>query len=157
MIQLPLYLEAAKQLGGEAVGMYYMPLTADPPESEDETPVHLLSGITANDAETIAASDPDLQKRSTLIRKLALKKDGTFSGDLLSREQIERLKDRALASASRTAERIMDGEADVYPTESACTYCPYDAVCRFDRQLGCRTRVVRKIRLDELVKEGDPS
>ena len=156
-IQLPLYLEAAKQLGGEAVGMYYMPLTADPPESEDETPVHLLSGITANDAETIAASDPDLQKRSTLIRKLALKKDGTFSGDLLSREQIERLKDRALASASRTAERIMDGEADVYPTESACTYCPYDAVCRFDRQLGCRTRVVRKIRLDELVKEGDPS
>ena len=156
-IQLPLYLEAAKQLGGEAVGMYYMPLSADPPESEDETPVHLLSGITANDAEAIAANEPELASRSTLIRKLTVKKDGTFSGDLLTREQIERLKDRALTAAADVAERILDGEADVYPTEHACDYCPYDAVCRFDRQLDCRTRVVRKMKLDELLKEGDPS
>ena len=156
-IQLPLYLEAAKQLGGEAVGMYYMPLTADPPESEDETPTHLLSGITANDPDAIAASDPHLVKRSTLIRKLTLKKDGSFGGDLLSREQIEALKDLALSEAANAAQRILDGEADICPTESACTYCPYDAVCRFDRQLGCRTRYVPKTELSELLKEGDPS
>ena len=156
-IQLPLYLEAAKPFGGEAVGMYYMPLSADPPESEDETPVHLLSGITADDPEAIAANEAELDKRSTVIRKLAVKKDGSYSGDLLSREQIEHLKDRALSAAAATATRIMNGEADVYPTESACTYCPYGAVCRFDRQLGCRTRVTRKIKLDELMKEGDPS
>ena len=156
-IQLPLYLKAAKQLGGEAVGMYYMPLFADPPESEDETPVHLLSGITAGDPEAIAASEPDLQKRSTLIRKLTQKKDGSFAGDLLSREQIERLKDRALDAAADAAGRILDGEADVYPTDKACEFCPYGAVCRFDRQLGCRNRAVRKVTLDELGKEGDPS
>ena len=156
-IQLPLYLEAAKQLGGEAVGMYYMPLSADPPESEEETPVHLLSGITANDPEAIAASDPDLGKRSTLIRKLTLKKDGSYGGDLLSRAQIEQIKDRALTAASRAAERIMNGEADVYPTEHACDYCPYDAVCRFDRQLGCQKRAVRKVTLEELLKEGEMS
>ena len=156
-IQLPLYLEAARQLGGEAVGMYYMPLTADPPESENETPTHLLSGITANDPDAIAASDAGLDKRSTLIRKLAIKKDGSFTGDLLSRAGIEALKEQALSEAANAAQRILDGEADVYPTEKACEYCPYDAVCRFDRQLGCRTRYVRKIELSELLKEGDPS
>ncbi len=156
-IQLPLYLEAAKQLGGQAVGMYYMPLSADPPETEDETPEHLLSGITANDPDAIAASETNLQKRSAIIRKLTVKKDGSYTGDLLSREEIERLKDRALFAAARTATRILNGEADVYPTESACKYCPYGAVCRFDRQLNCHTRVVRKIKLDELMKEGDPS
>lgn len=154
-IQLPLYLEAAKQLGGEAVGMYYMPLSADPPESEDEQPKHLLSGITASDPDAIAASDPNLTKRSELIKKLAVKKDGTFSGDLVSREQLEALKERALKQATVTAERILNGEADVFPTESACTYCPYGAVCRFDRQLNCKVRAVQKIKLDELLKEGD--
>jgi ATP-dependent helicase/DNAse subunit B len=134
-----------------------MPLTADPPESEDETPTHLLSGITANDPDAIAASDPHLVKRSTLIRKLTLKKDGSFGGDLLSREQIEALKDLALSEAANAAQRILDGEADICPTESACTYCPYDAVCRFDRQLGCRMRYVPKTELSELLKEGDPS
>ena len=155
-IQLPLYLEAAKQLGGEAVGMYYMPLTADPPETEDETPTHLLSGITASDPDAIAASEPALEKRSTLIRKLALKKDGSCSGDLLTREEIERLKEQALCTAARAADGILDGEADVYPTEKACEYCPYGAVCRFDRQLGCRTRAVQKVKLEDLLKEGDP-
>ena len=153
-IQLPLYLEAAKQLGGEAVGMYYMPLTADPPETADETPVHLLSGITANDPEAIGASDPNLAKRSQLIRKLGLKKDGGYTGDLLSREAIETLVERALKTAAGNAERILNGEADVCPTASACTYCPYDAVCRFDRQLGCRTRVTARMTLSDLFSEG---
>ena len=88
---------------------------------------------------------------------VTLKKDGSYGGDLLSRAQIEQLKDRALTAASRAAERIMNGEADLYPTEHACDYCPYDAVCRFDRQLGCQKRAVRKVTLEELLKEGEMS
>lgn len=153
-IQLPLYLEAARSLGGEAVGMYYMPLVADPPEQADETPVHLLSGITANDPEAIAAADPNLDRKSELIQKLAVKKDGGYSGDLLSRKALEALKERALQTAAENAERILDGEADVYPTSSACTYCPYDAVCRFDRQLGCHVRATGKLKLGDLFAEG---
>ena len=156
-IQLPLYLEAAAQLGGEAVGMYYMPLTADAPETPDETPMNLLSGVTAGDEASVAAADAFLEKKSGLIRKLAVKKDGSFSGDLASREQIAALKNRALKAAANAAERILAGEADVFPTEDACRFCPYTAVCRFDRQLGCRYRGVPKIRLEDLLKEGgDP-
>ena len=153
-IQLPLYLEAAKQLGGEAVGMYYMPLLADPPEAEGEAPKQLLSGVTADDAEAIDASDPNLIKRSELIRNLSRKKDGGLSGDLLSRDALHALTERAIALAAANASRILDGEASVYPTEGACTYCPFDAVCRFDRQLGCRTRSVAKQKLSDLIPEG---
>ncbi len=152
-IQLPLYLEAAKQLGGEAVGMYYMPLTADAPESADETPMNPLSGVTASDEEAIRASDENLIKKSELIRKLAVKKDG-YSGDLVSREQLEQLKEQAMETAAANAERILSGEADLYPTESACTWCPYGAVCRFDRQLGCAKRVIPKLKLSDLLTEG---
>ena len=74
-----------------------------------------------------------------------------------AREQIAALKDRALKAAANAAERILAGEADVFPTEDACRFCPYTAVCRFDRQLGCRYRGVPKIRLEDLLKEGgDP-
>ncbi len=152
-IQLPLYLEAAKALGGEAVGMYYMPLSADPPESKDETPMNPLSGVTADDEEAIRAGDAVFDKKSGLIRKLAVKKDG-YSGDLVSRAQLESLKDQAIRTATVNAERILSGEANVYPTESACTWCPYGAVCRFDRQLRCRTRFVQKLKLDDLLPKG---
>ncbi|MBQ1820726.1 MAG: exodeoxyribonuclease V subunit gamma [Clostridia bacterium] len=153
-IQLPLYLEAAKQLGGEAVGMYYMPLTADAPESADETPMNPLSGVTADDEAAIAASDMLLEKKSALIGKLTVKKDGGYAGDLATRAQLEALKEQAIRTAANAAERILNGEADVYPTATACTWCPYGAVCRFDRQLGCKYRAVQKTELSDLLQEG---
>ncbi|MBQ2201445.1 MAG: exodeoxyribonuclease V subunit gamma [Clostridia bacterium] len=153
-IQLPLYLEAAGQLGGEAVGMYYMPLYADPPESRDETPMNPLSGVTADDEDAIRASDAHLDGKSALIRKLAVKKDG-YAGDLVTRGELESLKNAAIRTATVNAERILSGEANIYPTESACTWCPYGAVCRFDPQLGCRKRGVPKLKLSDLLsKEG---
>ena len=152
-IQLPLYLEVAKQLGGEAVGMYYMPLSADPPESQDETPMNPLSGVTASDEQAILASDSHLDKKSALIKKLAVKKDG-YSGDLVTREELESLKNMAIRTATVNAERIMNGEANVYPTADACTWCPYDAVCRFDPQLRCKRRGVPKLKLEDLLKKG---
>ena len=152
-IQLPLYLEVAKQLGGEAVGMYYMPLSADPPASQDETPMNPLSGVTANDEAAIRASDALFDKKSALIKKLTVKKDG-YAGDLVTREELESLKEQALKTAATNAGRILSGEANIYPTESACTWCPYGAVCRFDRQLGCKTRYVQKLKLSDLLPKG---
>lgn len=153
-IQLPLYLEAASELGGEAVGMYYMPLVADAPESPDEPPMNPLSGVTADDEAAILASDETLVKKSELIRKLAVKKDGGYTGDLVSREQLNALKEQAMRTAADAAQRILNGEANIYPTDGACKYCPYGAVCRFDRQLGCHERVVPKLTLKDLLDEG---
>ncbi len=153
-IQLPLYLEAAKQLGGEAVGMYYMPLSVNAPDSADEAPGHLLSGVTADDEDAIKASDALLEKKSELIRKLSVRKDGAYTGDLVTRKQLELLKEQAMRTAAANAERILSGDADVHPTGTACTWCPYGAVCRFDRQLGCQFRSVQKVKLEDLLNRG---
>jgi len=152
-IQLPLYLEVAKSFGGEAVGMYYMPLSADPPESQDETPMNPLSGVTASDEQAIRVSDAYFDKKSALIRNLTIRKDG-FSGDLVTREELESLKNMAIRTAAVNAERILSGEANMYPTEDACTWCPFGAVCRFDSQLDCKRRSVPKRKLDDLLKKG---
>lgn len=152
-IQLPLYLEAAKQLGCEAVGMYYMPLTADKPKKPGDIPVYRLSGVTANDDEAIAASDGNLTGRSALIAKLKSGANG-YEGDIVTRAQLETLKEQAIRTATNTAERILNGEADIRYAEKTCKYCPFDAVCRHDRQLGFRERVVKTCTLDDLLNEG---
>lgn len=152
-LQLPIYLLAAKGLGGAPSGMFYMPLTLDPPK-EGQTPMHRLSGVIANDEETCAATERDMGTSSQIVAGLKRKKDGTLSGMTCSREQLERIVDTAKAIATASATRIMDGEADVFPTESACTYCPYGAVCRFEKQ-GGRTRTCRKVKFEELLDKGD--
>ena len=152
-IQLPLYLEVAKQLGGEAVGMYYMPLVADPPKSPEDPPKNKLSGVTASDEKAIRASDENLSGESELIRGLKRSEKG-YGGDLVTREQLEALKEQALSIAAGNAARILDGEADIRPTEAACRYCPFKDVCRFDPKLGCRCRTVEKRTLDDLLQKG---
>lgn len=148
-LQLPLYVTAAEQLGGELSGMYYMPLTLDPPEP-GETPQHKLYGLTASEDESISAAER-FEKQSTLIHDLKRSKDGRIVGAAAERERLESIVAAARRIAARQAEGILSGNVAVYPTESACKWCPYGSVCRFDRQNGCKTRYVRKIELDDLL------
>jgi ATP-dependent helicase/nuclease subunit B len=152
-IQLPLYLEAAKQFGGEAVGIYYMPLTADKPKKDGDIPKNKLSGVTASDPEAIAASDGNLSGYSKLIFKLKTGKNGC-EGDIVTRAQLEALKEQALRTATNAAERIMNGEADIRYGKDRCKYCPFGAVCRYDRQLGFRERTAKTCTLSDLLNEG---
>lgn len=152
-IQLPLYLEAAKKLGGEAVGMYYMPLNAKPPESPDDPPKNMLSGVTASDETAIRASDGHLCGASEIIDKLKVDQKG-YAGDLITREQIEALKDRAIAIAEKNAERILDGDADIFPTSNGCKYCRFAEICRFDPLVDCRIRAAQKQTLEDLLSKG---
>ncbi len=149
-LQLPLYFSAAKALGGACAGMYYMPLTIDPPE-EGQTPEHKLFGLTASDEDSICAAECDLGQKSELIHDLKRNKDGQITGAACSRERLQEIIDAAQRIAARQASGILDGNADLYPTESACKWCPYASVCRFDKQTGCKNRYVRKVALDDLL------
>ncbi len=149
-LQLPLYFGAAKTLGGDPAGLYYMPLTLDPPEP-GETPQHLLYGLTASDDEAIAASDSGMEAKSTLIYNVKRTKDGGITGAAASRERLNEIIEAAQRIAARQAKGILTGRADLYPTETACMWCPYGSVCRFDKQTGCKTRWVKKVELDDLL------
>ena len=142
-LQLPLYVTAAKALGGKLGGMYYMPLQQSAPE-EGETLQHKLYGLTASEDESIAAAG-DFEKQSDLIYDLKRSKDGALTGATAGRERLEEIVAAAQRIAAEQAAGILSGNAAIYPTETACQWCPYGSVCRFDKQTGCKTRYVRKV------------
>lgn len=153
-LQLPLYVTAAGQLGGDVAGMYYMPLTLESPE-EGAPVLHQLYGLTAIEDESIAAAEA-FDKQSTLIHDLKRGKGGQIAGAAAEQQRLEEIVAAARRIAAKQADGILSGHAEVYPTESACKWCPFGSVCRFDRQTGCKTRYVRKVKLDDLLtgKEG---
>ena len=88
-----------------------------------------------------------------IIDKLKVDQKG-YAGDLITREQIEALKDRAIAIAEKNAERILDGEADIFPTSNGCKYCRFAEICRFDPLVDCRIRAAQKQTLEDLLSKG---
>ena len=149
-LQLPIYLSAARQLGGNGVGMYYMPLTL-PTSSDEQPPTHKLNGITVGSDEVLNATDGEETQTFPFVSNLKRTKDGRISGSVCSEERMNAIVDEALTLAARNAERILSGEAGLLPTERACDWCPYSSVCRFDKQLGCKNRFTKKHSMEELL------
>lgn len=148
-LQLPLYFLAAKQLGGECAGFYYMPLTLDPPEP-GQTSEHLLYGLTVSEGDAVSASE-EIDKKSRLIYNLKKDPDGTYSGSVADRQQMETVISKAEQIAAQQASGILNGHAEILPTSKACTWCPYHSVCRFDKQTGGKNRYIKKVELSELL------
>ena len=102
-----------------------------------------LSGYVLDDPEILAAMDAQLPKTgsSTLI-KASLKRDGTLSGHTrtLSEKGFERLGDLLAQRLAGLGEDLLKGRIPVCPVRvpnmTACSYCPYAWVCRFEPGLG---------------------
>ncbi len=151
-LQLPLYLAAVEGLEGEMGGMYYMPLSL-PAVREGEERRHVLRGVTAGSDEAVAALERHLEGSSKLVQGLRRNKDGKLSGSVCRQEDMAVLTREAVAVAERTLNDMRRGEAEVIPYKGACKWCPYQAVCRFDRQQkGCHERDAGKMTVSELLQ-----
>ncbi|MBQ9832281.1 MAG: PD-(D/E)XK nuclease family protein [Clostridia bacterium] len=139
-LQLPLYISAvlAANSAARIAGIYYQTY---------KTP-------TANEMASAADFEEELFKQFRL-HGLTLADEEIFSlsGDaslsksnMLSIKELDNITDYALSKATDTAVKIFDGNADVSPyrrgtTKTACDYCDYMSVCRFDTVLhGCAYR-----------------
>ncbi|MEF2964735.1 helicase-exonuclease AddAB subunit AddB [Paenibacillus sp. M1] len=115
--------------------------------SEEEARLELLKrfkmkGLLLADRDVIAKMDGTLEKGYSEILPVAVKADGGFysSASVATPEQWRTL----LGSVRRTivdiGTRITDGHVDISPyrlgTETACTFCAYKPVCRFEESLG---------------------
>ena len=102
-----------------------------------------LSGYVLDDPDVLAAMDAQLSQTgtSTLI-KASLKRDGTVSGNTrtLSEKGFGRLGELLQQRLARLGEDLLDGRIPVCPVRvtnmTACGYCPYAWVCRFEPGLG---------------------
>ncbi len=88
-------------------------------------------GLLLNDAQMLSAMDPT-QDMQRLCVKVA--KDGSVSGDLASREQMQLLEGYVFRYLGKLIDDIASGNVEPNPytrgDHGACTYCPYASVCK---------------------------
>jgi len=98
------------------------------------------SGLLNRADEVIALFDPDRETAGEVL-PVTLKKDGTPDARSAAADQndIDMLRKYVLKKAAEEGTAILDGKISVSPVSeekdrNACTFCPYGAVCRFDRK-----------------------
>ncbi len=152
-VQLPMYLLALSRIAGAKVdrvaGAFCMPIEQPPDTASieelaqrDERSARQARGLF--DGRYAESLDPDAGSRWSRLYNFAVtSKDGQYgyyptSGSLRP-EDFERVlaftRDRIVALAAG----IVAGQIDVHPyrlgTESPCSFCDYQALCRFDWQI----------------------
>ena len=147
-LQLLLYLFALQECGAGVVGekpipagVQYFParapyVTADGRMSSEELEKQRMKdlkrkGLLLSDSEVLQAMEPG-EKPQRLC--YAVKSDGSLSGDLADREQLTLLRAYLRRILGKMVDEIASGNVQPNPytrgtSHSACTFCPYGAVC----------------------------
>ncbi|MBR4458014.1 MAG: PD-(D/E)XK nuclease family protein [Clostridia bacterium] len=147
-LQLILYLEAATRgEHGFPAGAYYFrvqdPLVETEHDLVSEAEAALakqlrLSGVTLADAKVIAAMNGDGGDEviGSVLTQKGVPKKNVLAADLAGMTALMRY---AHTVAGRLAEHLLDGEIGIHPARigewTACTFCPYAAVCGRDDRL----------------------
>lgn len=147
-LQMLLYLFALRESGSEMLGAHPVPagvqyfparvpyLTSDGKLDEEQAEQERQSqwkrrGLLLQDEAVLQAMEPgDVPRR--LSYKIS--KDGTISGDLADRDQMQQLKTYIFRVLARMVEDIASGNVEPNPytrgsSHSACAFCPYGTVC----------------------------
>lgn len=97
-------------------------------------------GMINGSREAVEAMDGNLAKDSDVI-PVSLNKDGSYSrySQVASKEQFDGLSAFVTKKMKEIGCAILNGEADAQPYErkgqTACDYCPFGEICRFDRKI----------------------
>ena len=75
------------------------------------------------------------------------KVSGPGKENLISEEDFAELRDAVMSKTVEICQKLADGSIDIHPMKtrerSACTYCEYKGICRFDTVFeGCRYNIV---------------
>lgn len=141
-LQMLLYLFALEHGGfGTGAGVQYFParvplMSVDGKLSEEEVRQLRLKewkrkGLLIKDEQVLDAMDPEDWQRLCCSRK----KDGTISGDLADREQLQMLREYIFSLLGKMVDDIASGNVQANPytrgtSHDACSYCPYSSICR---------------------------
>lgn len=146
-LQLELYLSAVAA-NGKAAGAYYFPAKVSFNAKDADSPFR-MQGFTVEDDEVVRRSDTAVEEgqKSRFIDAYYRSRKGKKS--LPPRDFADFLAYSVLA-AENCARETAAGCIAASPYEGACTYCPYGAVCGFDRSGGARSE--KKVTGEEIVQ-----
>lgn len=147
-LQLLLYLFALQECGALVVGgrpipagVQYFPARApyvstDGRITQEELEKQRMKdlkrkGLLLSDSEVLQAMEPGENPQRL---SYTVKKDGSLAGDIADREQLKMLKDYLQRILGKMVDDIASGNVEANPytrgtSHSACTFCPYGAVC----------------------------
>ncbi len=156
-LQLLIYLFALQRGGADilgegakGVGVQYFPARAelldqDGRLSDEEAEKARVDswvrhGLLLNDEDILNAMDPTEQKH---YLDVSVKKDGSISGKLATREQMALLEQYVFYLLGRIVDEIASGDIQPNPylrgKKDACKYCPYGSVCKAKNGPGRRS------------------
>ena len=175
-LQLVVYMNAALELeqrmhpDKQAVpaGMFYYNIK-DPvvPKAPGETPEMLnerilkelkVNGLVNSDPEAVSGLDQEFTGSSSVI-PVALNKNGSYSktSSVADEEQFGSMAGFVNRKMAQLGASILEGRTEARPYEmggrTACDYCPYQAVCGFDRRIeGYELRRLGSLKPEEIWK-----
>ncbi|MBR1990315.1 MAG: PD-(D/E)XK nuclease family protein, partial [Firmicutes bacterium] len=160
-LQLMLYLAASMEEKRKPAGVFYFNISeplidssakeADPAEIADKVRKNFkLNGVIVDDPAVINSVAGDFTGYSDIL-PLRRGKDGEISptgkGGLLTEEEFGQLQDAVGAKVVEICQNLADGDINIHPMKtrdrSACTYCQYKGICRFDTIFeGCSYNII---------------
>ena len=159
-LQLMLYLEASIEKTRRPAGVFYFNIsepmidmsarTVDEEEIADKVKKSFkLNGVIVDDPDVIRNVAGDFTGYSEIL-PLRKGKDGiaaTGSEGLLSEGDFEELRDAVNKKVRDICADLVEGRIDIHPMKtgdrSACTYCSYKGICRFDTVFdGCSYNII---------------
>ncbi len=159
-LQLMLYLAAACEEKRKPAGVFYFKITEpmvdttgkelDPEELAKEIRKNFkLNGVMVDDPQVIQAIAGDFSGFSDIVPLRAGKEkiSGTGKENLISEEDFAQLRDAVTAKTVEICRNLAEGHIDIHPMKtkerSACTYCEYKGICRFDTVFeGCGYNII---------------
>ncbi|MBE6827226.1 MAG: hypothetical protein E7514_01255 [Ruminococcaceae bacterium] len=161
--QMLIYLYAIYANGGERYGetvpsgIFY--LSAKPADSdlgrnagEDEINNKILigrqlKGMAIDDETALNGMEKDLKG---IFLPITYNSDGSVKGNVISFENLLRLKKEIDNMLKETAEALHQGIIDVKPLKGACDYCDFAGVCGFNAEDGFKD--IKKEKFDDSIK-----
>ena len=159
-LQLMLYLEASLEGKRRPAGVFYFNIsepmidmsakTVDDAEIADKIKKSFkLNGVVVDDPEVIRDVAGDFSGYSDIL-PVRSGKDGvvpTGSEGLLSEEEFNELRGAVIEKVRSICADLAEGRIDIHPMKtgqrSACTYCSYRGICRFDTVFdGCSYNII---------------
>lgn len=164
-LQLMLYLEAALEQRRKPAGVFYfkisepmIDMSGKSLESEDEEDKiaekirknFKLNGVMVDEPNVIRNIAGEFEKNSDIV-PIKINKEGQVSGtgedNLLSEEDFSELREKVADKVAELCRSLADGNLDIHPMKtkqtSACAYCSYKGICRFDTIFeGCKYNII---------------
>lgn len=149
-LQLMLYLEAALEQEKKPAGVFYFKInealidasgsSGIPDDIRDKIKKSFkLDGVISDAPEVIRSVAGDFEGISDVV-PIRINKEGEVSGTgkgkLLTDSEFDSLREKVSEKVGELCEALADGSIDIHPMKtkdtSACAYCKYKGICRFD-------------------------